>query len=152
MSEAESQLQARQRAFLAAYAKLFNISRAAELAGVGRRCHYDWLRDDPEYAERFEDARQAFIDELEEEAYRRAVEGWDEPVFYEGVKVGAKRKYSDNLLMFRLKAELPQKYRDRHEITGPGGGSLATNVVIELPDNGTGDHADRDRAESDGDD
>ena len=46
----------------------------------------------------------ALVERLETEAQRRAVEGWDEPVFHEGREVGKKRRYSDTLLIFTLKA------------------------------------------------
>ena len=44
---------------------------------------------------------------------RRALEGGEEPVFYQGKIVGSVRKYSDTLLMFMLKARRPERYRDR---------------------------------------
>jgi hypothetical protein len=40
---------------------------------------------------------------LEAEARRRAVQGWDEPVFHQGRKVGTIRKYSDRMLEILLK-------------------------------------------------
>jgi hypothetical protein len=52
-------------------------------------------------------------DLLEEEADRRGRDGYDVPVFFRGKKVGVKRRYSDGLLQARLKAVLPNKYRER---------------------------------------
>jgi len=50
-------------AFLAAYGKLGNVALAAEIAKVDRRTHYDWLKNDPAYAEAFREFAAAFLDE-----------------------------------------------------------------------------------------
>jgi hypothetical protein len=44
-------------------------------------------------------------DALEREAWRRAVEGFDEPVHYQGEVVGYVKKYSDRMLELLLKAK-----------------------------------------------
>lgn len=44
--------------------------------------------------------------------WHRAIDGWDEPVFNEGVQCGVKRKYSDSLLALAAKRHDPM-YRDR---------------------------------------
>jgi len=43
----------------------------------------------------------------------RAVDGWEEPVWYKGVQVGTVRKFSDKLLELGLRAGEPDKYGDR---------------------------------------
>ncbi len=109
--------QARQNAFLKAYAEAGTISAAAKAARITRRLHFKWMKE-PEYAEKFCEAQEMAHDKLEQEARRRAVEGWTEPIFYEGVHVGDKPKYSDQLLTLLLKGALPDKYRDRYENVG----------------------------------
>jgi hypothetical protein len=85
---------------------------AARKVGIYREQHYGWMRTDREYAREFEMARQAAIDTLEGEAHRRAVEGVQKPVYQKGMKVGEITEYSDNLLMFLLRAACPEKYRN----------------------------------------
>ena len=70
---------------------------------------------------------------LEAEARRRAAIGVDEPVFYKGKVVGHIRKYSDNLLMFLLKAHWPEKFRDNYgvEHSGPSGGPVKVEAKTE---------------------
>jgi hypothetical protein len=70
---------------------------------------------------------------MEQEADRRAIEGVDEPVFHKGTVVGHIRKYSDTLLIFRLKALAPAKYREtiRQEHSGPEGGPLQFMSVAD---------------------
>jgi hypothetical protein len=103
----------KQRAFLSAYAKCGNITRAAQMADIARQTHYDWLAVDDAYKAAFAAADEEAGDYLEAEARRRAVEGWEEPVFHQGMEVGAVRKYSDSLLIFLMKGSKPEKYKDR---------------------------------------
>jgi hypothetical protein len=110
----------KQRAFLTAYATCGVISRAAEAAGIARQTHYDWMNNDPEYVEAFKQAEEEAAESLEAEARRRALEGWEEPVYYKGRVVGSVRKYSDTLLMFMLKGAKPEKYKERAEVKHEG--------------------------------
>jgi hypothetical protein len=108
-----------QAAFLAAIRTTGNVSQAAAAAGIGRRTHYGWIND-PEYATAFDDAMEEASDVLEAEAWRRAKDGVDEPVFYQGIECGAVRKYSDTLLIFLLKGARPEKYRERVDMNHKG--------------------------------
>jgi len=119
-------------AFLAAYAECGTITQAAEIAGIDRVTHYRWLKDDPEYAKAFEEAHEKSVERLEQEARRRAVEGWEEPVFHKGKVVGKVRKYSDTLLIFLLKGAAPEKYKDRVANEHSGKVEADVNVVHDL--------------------
>jgi hypothetical protein len=110
----------KQTAFLVAYAELGTIRHASEAADCSRGMHSAWLREQPVYAAAFEGAQAAYVELLEAEVHRRAVEGVEEPVgWYKGVAGGKIRRYSDNLLMFKLKAVAPDRYRDRVEVSTP---------------------------------
>ncbi len=110
---------AQQRALLVAFLETGNVRRACEVAKVGRSSHYRWLEQHKAYREAFNVAKQCAADLLEAEAYRRAVEGVEEPVgWYKGKPGGVVRKYSDVLLIFLLKGLRPEKYRDRVELHG----------------------------------
>jgi hypothetical protein len=85
------------------------------------------MRTDPEFVEADAVARAEFSESLEEEARRRAVEGYDDPVYQQGRLVGHKRKHSDLLLITLLNGNMPEKYQrqsSRLEITGPDGGPI----------------------------
>lgn len=116
----------RKRAFLLAFAEVGTISHACEVAKMSRECYYRWTREDSEFVEGYKLARESFIDRLEKEAYRRAHEGVDEPVFYKGELVTTVRKYSDILLMFLLKGAAPDKYRDNSKL------ELSGKVGVEI--------------------
>jgi hypothetical protein len=116
-----------------------NVTLSAETCNLARRTLYDLRTTDEQFAQAWEDAMSMAADYLEAEARRRAVEGWEEPVYYQGDEVGYVRKYSDTLLIFLLKGANPEKYRERSstELSGPGGAPLLQGMVqIYLPSNG----------------
>ena len=106
----------RRKRFLKELAETGNVTHSAKVVGVGRRTVYDLTARDKEFAQQFEDSVEAGTDRLVEEAQRRARDGFEEPVFFQGKQVGVIRKWSDNLLMFLIKARRPE-YRDRVDQT-----------------------------------
>ncbi len=125
----------KQGLFLAAYAECGNISKAAEIAICARDSHYKWLKNDPAYEALFCEAQEKANDKLLAEARRRAAEGWLEPVYHQGVRVGAKRRYSDKLMLALLAAEIPNKFSQRKEVHHTGKVEHDHNVKFYLPDN-----------------
>jgi len=121
----------KKRAFLTALAHTGNVTKAADIADIARSAHYQWLEADPVYAAAYEDAMEQAAERLEAEAKRRAVEGVEEPVFYQGKQCGVIQRYSDALLMFLLKGAMPDKYKERTstELTGAGGKDLRVEFV-----------------------
>ncbi len=101
--------------FLEALCHGFSVSGACQQAVIGRRTVYEWRDEDEEFKAAWEEALKAGNEFLEDEARRRAVEGVDEPRFYEGELCGHVRKYSDTLLIFLLKARDPEKYAERRK-------------------------------------
>jgi hypothetical protein len=84
---------------------------AIQAEGISTATFYRHLEDDPELRSLYKAARDARdIPSLEEEAYRRAVEGNLKPVYQGGQKVGEIREFSDSLLMFLLRARKPSVY------------------------------------------
>ena len=84
---------ARQNAFLAAYASCGCIKAAAQAARIKRTRHYEWLRNDSEYALRFAEARRQAGDQLEGEAVERAIKGVFEPNVFQGRFVYPQEEY-----------------------------------------------------------
>jgi hypothetical protein len=70
-------------------------------------------------------------DLCEDEVHRRAIEGvWKRTGWHKGEPGGFVREYSGLLLIFKKKAMLPDKYRDRIELRG----SLSTLDYSRLTD------------------
>jgi hypothetical protein len=88
---------------------------------VHRQTHYFWMREDQTYPRRFKEAEVQAARSLEDEAVRRARAGIRRPVLHKGKQVYVQgeplftTEYSDSLLMFLLKANNPEKFRDRLE-------------------------------------
>jgi len=114
------QTAAKQRGFLAMLAQCCNVGKSCAAVGIDRSTAYTWREKDADFAAAWEKALQIGISALEDEAHRRAFDGVDEPVFYQGEVCGAVKKYSDTLAIFLLKAHNPDKYRDnaRLELSG----------------------------------
>lgn len=123
--------------FLAAFARLGTVTRAAEECGLSRQAHYNWLAEDENYALRFGQAKAEATDRILGEIRRRAIEGVDEPIFYKGQKVATVKRYSDVLLIFLAKGEMPDKFKDRNHVEMDANVAHSGNVHLYLPDNGT---------------
>lgn len=107
-----------QSAFLAAYGRLGNITKAAAEAEIGRSQHYEWL-EDAEYERRFLEAHKLAIQTIVDRAQELAVAG-------------------DARLMAKLLESIPPTMMPigwnfnpvhRSEVSGPGGGAIETKEV-----------------------
>jgi hypothetical protein len=123
----------RKQTFLDELARRGIVTDAAIAAGVDRKTPYLWHAKDEQFAAAWVDALEQATDAMEAEAFRRAVEGIDKPVFQGGRKVGSIREYSDTLLVHMLKANRPSKYRERFELTGANGGPIQHADVTDAP-------------------
>lgn len=85
--------------YLKVYAKTGNHVLAGEVTGIKKNRVMDRARRDPWFNEQLNEARQLSVERLEGEAYRRAVIGVDEPLYYQGEIFGTVKKYSDKLLL-----------------------------------------------------
>ena len=103
-------------AFFAALAETANVTKACAAIAITRRTAYNWREADPEFAAGWDRAMKAAVLGLEDEAHRRAFEGLDKPVFYQGSECGAVREDSATLAIFLLKAHTPEKYRENSKV------------------------------------
>lgn len=128
---------AREEKFLEVFRETCNVSEAASKAGIGRRTAYEWRDADDDFASRWLEAEQEAADKLEREAWRRAVEGVDRPVTYQGQITDTYKEYSDRMLEVLLKAHRRDKYGDKvqAEVTGANGGPIQAAVTVAFVDN-----------------
>ena len=105
-------VQARQRIFLDRFAAVGVMTPSADAAGLPLKTIAQWLKDDQDFREAFDEAKLRFHDHLEEAIVNR-INGVDQ-------------RRNDNLLRFKTQAELPEKYgrpgkkpkeRDHHCLT-----------------------------------
>lgn len=98
------------RIFLDAIAEGCSVGRACERAQYSRAAVYRYRLQDGVFAELWNAAKECAVERLEEEADRRALEGVPFPVLYKDQVVLTRIKYSDGLLLARLKALAPDRY------------------------------------------
>jgi hypothetical protein len=129
----------RQQQFLEYLAETGNVSRSTRLVGTSPARLYALRNNDPAFRQAWDEAEQVAADRLEEEAWRRAVEGFDEPVVSGGKLVRDEdgnavmvRRYSDVLLIRLLQAHRPQKFDRRLPAASPRPGGLSADVRAML--------------------
>jgi len=117
-------------AFILTLGRTGNLAEATEAAKIPRN-YPDYLaQKSPVFARRMQNAMEKSKDGLETEARRRAVNGWEEPVFGKlpgndggSGQIGTIRKYSDKLLETLMRGSRPEKYAhlaQRQNITQVG--------------------------------
>lgn len=99
-------------------------SRAAKECGLGRTTVFQWKDKDPNFRAAWEEAMQTGTDRIEDEATRRAVDGYDRPVFQQGECVGFVREYSDDLMKFILMARDPARFSKNGQTGVPAGAEI----------------------------
>lgn len=109
--------------------------------GVTYTTLHRWREGDAWFSRMEVEASLESRDNLEAEAYRRAVQGIDEPVIFQGMvttvfdpttgldKMLTVKKYSDSLLSMLLKASDPEKYRENVKQTVDVQGVVGVLVV-----------------------
>jgi len=107
---------ARQECFLQTLAETGSVINAVRVAGTSRTRVYELRKVDPAFAAAWAEAEDMAIDQLEDEARRRAVEGVPEPLVRAGKLVLDNngqpitvRRYSDSLLTTLIKARRPPR-------------------------------------------
>ena len=157
-------------AFLAALRDYPVIRHACDAVGVDRSTAWRARQADPEFASAWDDALEEGIDRAEQEAFRRGVVGFEEPVVHQGRLsyvyeryVDAEgndafrpvldaqgqpipltvKKHSDALLALLLKGRRKGVYAERKELTGADGAALpAAQVIIATGVPTDDDHSD----------
>ena len=138
----EAQYRAALPTFIAELCACGSVTAAARIACIDRSWAYKHATKDPEFAVAFAEAKSLGDLALEDEARRRALHGWDEPVIHQGRPqygfddiTGEKvaitiRKHSDVLLIFLLKGAFPEKYKDRTAVDIAG--SITTDLGLDF--------------------
>jgi hypothetical protein len=116
--------------FFTALENAHSVAFACHAAGYSVPSVYRWRSGDVDFAARWNQSLTMAADLLENEADRRGRDGYDEPVFCKGKVIGQKRRYSDRLLLARLKALRPHLYREG--VVRTVGPSVPTMIVRDF--------------------
>ena len=106
-----SERSSKETAFLDLLSEGVSVSEACDRAGIPRRSVYARRSSDPAFRQQWNEALEMAADILEAEADRRGRDGGSEDVYYRGQVVGRRQRYSDRMLIFRLKALRPETYK-----------------------------------------
>ena len=110
------------------------VCNVADQIGVTRQALFELRRRDEEFRKAWDEAAeigdgiQASL--CEEEMDFRGRIGWLEPKFFEGRICGFIKKYSDALLVARMKALDPARYGDKTKVDVNGTVGVAGAVVV----------------------
>jgi hypothetical protein len=116
-----------------------NVSRACDAVSIGRQTAYDWRGEDEDFAAAWDEAVEAGLDDLEQEARRRAFEGLTQKKFTKGgqpiidpvtQEQYFERVYSDTILLRLLSAGRP-KFRERSDSFNL---NMTAEELANLPD------------------
>ncbi len=110
-------------AFLEALEAGWSVKNAAGRTTHGRQRFYEFRESDEAFASAWAEAFDAGTQALEDEARRRAVDGYDESTYgSDGNLIRRVHRYSDALMHRLLAARDPERYGNtRVEVTGPQG-------------------------------
>lgn len=106
--------------FLKSYSSKFSIHAVCETVGVDRTTVFRWRENDPKFAEKFNAIDSQITDTLQQRAITRALTDADQS--------------SATLLIFLLKARLPEVYREKivHEVNLRFANTLIADITLIL--------------------
>ena len=120
-----------QTVLLNALRQVPNITRACTLAMISPGQVRSWRRQDPAFDAAVAEALDDGVDAVEAEVHRRAFEGYEKPIIFQGQITDTYKEYSDGLAQFLLKAHRPDKYRERSEVQSTGAQTIT--IVSGVP-------------------
>ena len=97
--------------FLAVVALSRSIVLACRAAKVSRPTVNLHRRNDPDFDAQVIAAQEHAVELLHDVAFRRALEGDCEPIFWQGIQVGHVRKFDGRLQVEMLRAHMPSKFK-----------------------------------------
>lgn len=98
--------------FLQALRDEMSVTHAVAKAGIGRTTAYRHREQDKDFAEAWDECWTCNVDELEASAFKRAKDGWDEPVWHNGKQCGVVRRYDNRLTWNFLQKWRAERYAD----------------------------------------
>ena len=112
----------RKARFLACLRVTGQLQKSAQECGISVTTVRRHMKDDKEFNAAYDEAYGDFKEAIEAEIMRRAIYGWDEPVFQQGELAGTVRKFDSRLLELMAKRHIPA-FKEKHIVehtAGPG--------------------------------
>jgi len=128
----------KQVAFLQALEAGGVVSYAARAVGMCRQSVYRLRRraeaagaEGAAFLAAWEQARLSGLEQIEDSAVLRAVEGVARPVYWNGEQVGERRHFDERLTMFLLRHGLPARYGERPDELAPARGTQPYQPIAD---------------------
>jgi hypothetical protein len=99
------------------------VQQAARLANISAQKVQAHRLISEKFAAAFDEAMDIYKQNIEAEIHRRAIDGWDEPVYQKGELCGTIHRHSDRLLVLLAKRHIAE-YRDTDPVSSAGGGGV----------------------------
>lgn len=121
-----------------AYAETGRVGLAAAAAGVSRQAILNHLRDDPDFQEAWQDAKDDYASRIQLAYYQRGVVGTPKPIVGRVAKdrdgiIGYELSRSDSVLLAMGKAFMPELYGDRLQVeANVTGGVLVVGAPMTM--------------------
>ena len=135
---AKTIIEAKKAKFLHYYRQTGLKHQSAKMAETSATVINNHMKRDPEFAKSVLEAEEHFVEEILAEAYRRGIEGIEEPLSYQGKLTGdVVRRRSDAILMKLLEAKVPgfsRKMEVDHQHTHRGGVLVVEAGLDDLED------------------
>lgn len=101
--------------FIETLTRLGVVTLSANAAGMRPHIFYTRRKLDPQFERRWAEAKSVADEEVIKEVRRRAIDGTEETVYYQGVSCGKKKIHSNSLLAMLAKASTPE-YHDQSKV------------------------------------
>ena len=112
--------------FIEAVRRTGLVAKSAKAAGTNSRRIKTECEQDKEFEQELQESLVIYAETVQEELHRRAVDGVEEDVYFQGAVCGTKINYSDALLTTLVKAKSPE-FREKLSVdTTIHGGVLLT--------------------------
>lgn len=120
------------------------VSMTCMELNVAHKTVYNWKHEDADFCAAWDAVIQNSLDVLEREGYRRAHQGQEEDVWYQGQIVGSKVNKSDALLMWYINNKRGYTQKSDHRVGGLPGAPLLNGAAPAFefyPENFTDEQA-----------
>jgi hypothetical protein len=92
------------------------VGYAANMAGIDRTTAYKHRQDNPAFVERWNDAKEMSVEEVEVTMRHRVMNGVSKGIYYQGKLIATEQVYNTALMCAWLNANCPEKYRQNYDL------------------------------------
>lgn len=128
----QSEIEKKFELFLEVYKERGAVSESCKAVGLTYPQLNQLVNSRENFRKRYDEATEIAFDKIEQEAYRRAVDGVKKTIYYKGEAIGEETVYSDRLLEALLRGFRRKNYgTSQVEVSGRDGGAIEVSSARE---------------------